>query len=267
MIELSSQSQEYHFMRGPLLLTLIVLSPVLLPLPTRAQEPGALPKAETVLDQFVEATGGKAAYEKFKNRTRSGTIEVPAANATGKIQIFQAAPKKLAIVTEIGPAKSTQATDGTTVWQTSPDGARLMDAAEKDDFLRDATFNAEIHSKDLYEKLECVGVEDVEGKPAYKVVLTAKTGKTETEYYDKASHLLVKETTTTKGPMGDVSLESILSDYKKVDGLLMPFTITQKIEGQQFVIKFTEVKHDADIPADTFRKPASLDDAEKKKAD
>ena len=225
-----------------------------------------MPKAEAVIDQFVEATGGKAAYEKFKSRTLRHD------RGPGRQRHWENPDLS-------GCTQETRHRDGDWSRQIDPGNRRndrladlarsrrLMDAAEKDDFLRDATFNAEIHSKDLYEKLECVGVEDVEGKPAYKVVLTAKTGKKETEYYDKSSHLLVKETTTTKGPMGDVLLESILSDYKRVDGLLMPFTIIQKIEGQQFVIKFTEVKHDADIPADTFRKPASLDDAEKKKAD
>lgn len=51
-----------------------------------------LPKAETVLDQYVEATGGKAAYEKIKNRTASGTIEIAGAGIKGTIKMKQAAP-------------------------------------------------------------------------------------------------------------------------------------------------------------------------------
>ncbi len=239
------------------------------PLPGVAQEAGALPKAETVLAQYVEATGGKALYEKFKTRTTTATVEIPAANISGKLQIFQAAPNKISVVTELGPAgKSVQGTDGTSVWEISPlTGDRLLDGAEKEDFLRKATFNEEIYKMELYKKVECVGIEDVEGKPAYKIVLTAKTGKTETEFYDKASHLLVKESTTTKGPMGEFEVESFPTDYKKVDGILFAFKATQKMLGQEIVIKLTEIKHDAEIPPDTFRRPASLDGTEKKKAD
>ena len=51
----------------------------------------ALPKADTILTQYVEATGGKAAYEKIKSRVATGTIEVPAANIKGKIEVSQAA--------------------------------------------------------------------------------------------------------------------------------------------------------------------------------
>ena len=38
-----------------------------------------LPKGEDVLKQYVEATGGKAAYEKVKNRVMKGTLEIPGA--------------------------------------------------------------------------------------------------------------------------------------------------------------------------------------------
>jgi zinc protease len=255
-------------MRRPLILTLIALLPALGLSSTRGQEPGALPKAETVLADYIEATGGKATYEKFKNRSTSGTVEIPGANIKGKIQIIQAAPNRISVVTEIGPAgKSVQATDGKDVWEVGLTGERLLDGPEKEDFLRKATFNEELHRRDVYEKMECVGIEDVEGKPAYKVVLTTKTGKSETEFYDKASHLLVKEVSTSKGPMGEFTVESFPSDYKKIDGLLMPFTATEKALGQQIIVKITEIKHDVDIPADTFKRPASLDGVAKKKAD
>ena len=134
--------------------------------------------------------------------------------------------------------------------------------------LRRAVFNEEIRKKEVNEKIECVGVEDVEGKPAYKIVLTQKGGKTETEFYDKTSHLLVKETAKVNSPMGEIEVEVFPSDYKKVDGLLMPFTVTQKVLNQEIKIKMADVKHNVEIPPDTFRRPAKLGDAaEKKKAE
>ena len=256
-------------MRRRFVLAAIAICATSGPFQARGQEPGTLPKGETVLAQYVEATGGKAAYEKFKSRTASGTVEIPAQNITGKIQIFQAAPNKIAVVTEIGPAgKSTQATDGKSAWELSPlTGDRLLDGPEKDDFLRKAIFNEELHTKEIYDKVECTGIDDVEGKPAYKVVLTTKAGKSETQYYDKTSHLLVKEIATAKGPTGEFTIESFPSDYKRVDGILFPFTVTEKGLGQQIIVKITEIKHDADIPADMFMRPASLDGTAKKKAD
>jgi hypothetical protein len=37
-----------------------------------------LPKAETILDKYVEATGGKAAYEKHHTEISKGTMEIKA---------------------------------------------------------------------------------------------------------------------------------------------------------------------------------------------
>ncbi len=164
--------------------------------------------------------------------------------------------------------KQVQATDGKDAWELNNlSGDRLFEADERDEMLRRAVFNEEIRKKELNEKIECVGIEDVEGKPAYKIVLTQKGGKTETEFYDKVSHLLVKEIAKVKTPMGEIDVEVFPSDYKKVDGLLMPFTVTQKMLNQEIKIKMADVKHNIDIPPDTFRKPASLGDAAKKKAD
>ncbi len=222
-----------------------------------------------MLADYIKATGGEEAYKKCKNRSLSGTIEIPAQNVTGKIKLFQAAPNQISVTTEIpNVLKQVQATDGKDAWELNNlTGDHLLADAEKDEFIRKAIFNEELQKKELYDKIECVGIEDVDGKPAYKLVLTAKGGKTETEYYDKTSHLLVKETATAKTPMGEIEVEVYPTDYKKVDGLLIPFSMTQKVLNQEIKIKMTEVKHNVDIPPDTFRRPAALADAAKKKAD
>jgi hypothetical protein len=238
--------------------------------PARAQAAADLPKAETVLDQYVEATGGKAAYEKLKNRKVSGTLEVLGLNVKGTIKLSHAAPNRMVAVTDLGAigGVSTEGTDGKSAWKLSTLlGDQVVEGEEKDEFLRRAAFNDEIRWKDLYEKVECTGAEDVDGKPAYKLVLTPKVGKPVTKFYDKASHLLVKETTILKSPMGELPVESYASDYKKVDGILIPHTLTQRAAGQSIEIKMTEIQHNVDLPADTFKRPASLDEAEKKKAE
>jgi hypothetical protein len=183
--------KEYQFMRRPVVLTVLTLFSALTQLPARAQEKTGLPKAETVIEQYIEATGGKALYEKFKNWTQTGTIEVPAQNITGKVQYFQAAPNLLAVIVEIAAVgKTIEGTDGKDAWQVNPiAGERLLEGDEKEDFIRDARFNDDLYAKELWDKIECVGVEDVEGKPAYKLVFTAKTKKTVTKFYDKTSHL------------------------------------------------------------------------------
>ena len=191
-------------MRSPLVLTLAALVFATGHTRARGQDPGALPKAETVLADFIKATGGEEAYKKCKTRSVTGTIEIPAQNVTGKIQILQAAPNLVSVMTEIpnvaqaNPGDRRQGRLGAN----NLTGERVYEGAEKDEFLRRAVFNEELKKKELNDKIECVGIEDVEGKPAYKIVLTAKGGKKETEYYDKTTHLLVKEIVYDEGSDG-----------------------------------------------------------------
>ncbi len=221
-----------------------------------------LPRAETVLEDYVKATGGKAAYEKLKNRTAKGTIEIAGAGIKGTVKFIQAAPNRMLMAMDLGQLQFTQATDGKTAWLVSPAlGDRLIEGDEKEQFLQDAEFNDEIHWRDRYTKMECTGVEDVNGKPAYKLVLTPKVGKPLTKYYDKETHLQVKEVKTIIGPNGEMTSEQYESDYRKADGILVPFALTQKQEGQTIEFKLTEMKHNVDLPADTFKVPVALEPA------
>jgi hypothetical protein len=235
----------------------------------RAQSKPDLPTAETVLDQFVAATGGRAAYEKIKNRVATGTIEVAGANVKGTIKVTQALPNKLSSIADLGPVgEIRRGTDGNKAWEiTAITGERELEGEEKDEVLRNSHLRKGLLWKELYAKAECVGIEDVDGKPAFKIVLTPKSGKPVTEYYDKTSHLLVKQTSITVGPMGEITVDAFPSDYKTVDDVTLPFTLTQKVLTQEIVIKVTEVKHNVELAADTFRRPAPADEPAKKKAE
>jgi hypothetical protein len=252
------------------------LAPAVLAFLTAIGEPAAhaqakpdLPTGDAVLDQFVEASGGQAAYKRLKNRVSTGTVEITGANIKGTIKATQAAPNQLLAVMDLGAVGGvvTQGTDGKNAWEVSTlTGERNLEGDEKESFIREADFYKELRWKDLYSKVECIAIEDVQGKPAYKVALTPRSGKPVTEYYDKTSHLLVKQATIANTPMGEVPVENYPSDYKKVDGVLIPFTATQKVLTQQIVVKMNDIKHNVDVPAGTFKRPAVLEQPEKKKA-
>ncbi len=257
-------------LRRPLRTALILSAALAMPA-LRASADDPLPKAEEVLDQYIEATGGKAAYEKLKNRVAKGTMEVVGAGLKGKMTIDQAPPNKMRTEVEFeNIGKIIEATDGTAYWEINPiTGDRVIEGDEKAEKLLHSTFNSELHWKEMYTKAECTGVEDVDGKPAYKVVLTPKdgAGKPMTEFYDKASHLQVKSVTTTKTPMGEIEVETYPSDYKKVDGVLIAHKIKQKLLTQEMAIAMTEIKHNVDLPPDTFKAPDAIKPLLEKKKD
>ena len=80
-----------------------------------------LPKAETILDRYVEVTGGKAAYEKRKNAIETGTIEVKAQGLKGTYTRYSAEPAEAYSVAEIeGVGKIEDGIHNGIAWDKNP---------------------------------------------------------------------------------------------------------------------------------------------------
>jgi hypothetical protein len=110
----------------------------------------------------------------------------------------------------------------------------------------------------LYAKAELTGVEDVEGRPCYKVVLTPSEGRPVTQYYDRENGLLVKVTMIAASPMGDVPVEVLLSDYKEAGGVRVPHALKQKVVSQEIHIKLNSVQYDTNLPENAFDLPEDV---------
>lgn len=227
------------------------------------------PTVDQIMDKYIEATGGKANYEKIKNTHTKGTLEFPAAGLKGTVSVYVADPIKLYSETELeGVGVIKNGTDGETAWEVNPlTGARIMTAAERDGFLRSAALHSELKWKEMYEKSELKGTEEVDGKLCYKVVFSPKegAGSPETKYFDKQSGLLTKVTATVNSPMGDIATESYPTNYQEVDGLKLPFKTTQKVLTQEIVITIDSVKFNVEIPKDKFDLPAEIKTLKEKK--
>jgi hypothetical protein len=219
-----------------------------------------LPKADEILDKYVKVTGGKEAYEKVKNRVSQGTVTLAPFGVTGKITVYEAAPDKRYVEMELaGVGKVQEGSDGKTAWEKSSiAGARIKQGAEKATALNEGRFNADVYWRQVYKKVACVGEEKVDGKPAYKVELTTADGQVRTVYYDKASGLVVKVLATLQTQMGPVKTESLVSDYKKVDGVLQPFKLRQKAANQELVITLDKIEQNLKLPANRFDLPDDI---------
>ena len=219
-----------------------------------------LPKAEEILDKFVEATGGKTAYEKVHNEKTTGTFEYLGKGVKGTVTSYRAEPNKSVSIIELeGVGTLQEGTDGTTAWEsTSLQGPRVKQGEERAMILREATLRAPLYWRKLYKRVETVGAETVDGQSCYKVVLTPEEGKPETQYFDKKSSLMIKMMMSTPSPMGEVPIEILLSDYKEESGLLRAHKQHHKLLGQEFLITLSQVEYNVDIPSDRFDLPADV---------
>ncbi len=171
----------------------------------------ALPKADTILDRFVEVTGGKAAFEKHHTEIIHGNLEVLGRGLKGSVTIYYAAPdKNRAIIDLEGIGKVESGSDGEVAWENNAmQGPRIKQGVERADAFRDATFNAGLYWRKLYTKAETTGTETVNGHECYKVVLTPLEGNPTSHFFDKKSGFLIKTAAKRVTQMGEVDAEAI----------------------------------------------------------
>jgi hypothetical protein len=219
-----------------------------------------LPKAEDILDKFVEVTGGKAAYENIRNEKWTGSFEFVGKGIKGTITSYRADPNKSVSNVEVeGIGAIKQGTDGQTAWESSPvQGPRIKQGEERAVALREATLRGPLYWRKLYKHVETVSQETIDDQACYKVVLTPEEGKPDTQYYDKKSGLMVKMTSVVTNPMGEIPTEMILSDYKAENGLSQPHRLQQKAAGMDFLILIDRFDYNVDIPENTFEVPADV---------
>jgi len=233
-----------------------------------------LPEAETVLKAYIEATGGLKAYEKVFNRITENVMELPGQGLKIKSVIKAAKPNLFRASMESGMlGNSDKGFDGKVVWENSTmTGPIVKEGKEKDAFLMLAVFDRITYWKEAFSKAECTGMEDVNDKPCYKVVMTPREssasrteGEEEAEpikpmiwYFDTETDLLVRIDMTMESPMGSMAIESLLSDYKEVDGILLPFETVLKMMGQEIKTVTTSIKQNVELPADTFAPPEEI---------
>jgi zinc protease len=227
---------------------------------TVARAADDLPKAETILDKYIEVTGGKAAYQKHHNEITKGSFELAAMGLKATMVSFHAEPNKSYTETDLGGmGKVREGSDGTVFWQLSAMmGPHVKEGAEKAQAEISGKFNAELNWRDLFKETKTVGVEKVDGKDCYSVQLTPAEGAPITQCYDKESGLMVKQSMTVQSQMGEQTVSSFASDYRKEGDILMPHKLKSSVAGQEVNITFQSITFDGDIPAGTFDLPDEI---------
>jgi hypothetical protein len=219
-----------------------------------------LPKADTLLDKYIEVTGGKAAYAKMRGQKLTGTMEFPAMGLKGTLTIYSAAPDKQYLEMSFeGVGKMQEGSNGEIAWANSAmQGPRLKEGGEKAESLARAKFNAELNWRDLYKTVETVALETVDGKQCYKVLGTPKTGSPRTIWFDKDSNLMVKMSAVTETPQGDIQSDTSISDYRKEGDILAPHKMMIKAGPMEIAMLVNSVQINPEIPKGTFEVPSEV---------
>ena len=147
-----------------------------------------------------------------------------------------------------GSAVATQVCDGVNAKASGPTGDQMFEGDNLKAMLIQSTLNTELHLGELGIKAQIDGVEEVDGKPAWKVKMVLPTGNSNVDFYDQASGLKVKSVSQ----QGQIAVTTSYSDYREVDGILFPFKMTQSMGPQNFDIVITSIEVNKGVDDSVF---------------
>jgi hypothetical protein len=220
----------------------------------------ALPSADSILNHYVEATGGAAAYSKVKSEIVTGKIEFPALGLKGDMVRYSSGPENYFVTADLaGIGKIESGVSHGVVWENSAlQGPRIKSGEERAQALIEAALIGSHDWRKLGFKAETAALEPVDGEDCYKVILTPPEGKPMTVYFQKKSGLAVKTVAIAASQMGDIPLEAVMSDYKDFNGLLYPVKTLQTVVGQTILYTTDKIQFNEEIPASRFELPAEI---------
>ncbi len=215
--------------------------------------------AQEILDRFVTASGGEAAFKKLTTRLTTGNFESPAMGIAGSLEILQATPQKMFQKLSVGDfATITMGTDGRMAWINIPGvGVQEMEGEVSKQFTEDGDMLALLSNSSRLTNLVVKTPATVEGTPCAVVAGTNSRGQAETLYFGKDSGLMLRWDRLKLDPLGQwVATETLFSDYREVDGLKLPFKVAQKVPSDQaFTLVITRIEHGVPAPEEQFKKP------------
>lgn len=166
-----------------------------------------------------------------------------------------------------------QAFDGDNGWSVMPFMGKKdpepMSADDAKEMKDDADFDGALSDwKAKGHTAEYLGKESVEGAETYKVKLTKKGGRVETYYLDTETGLMLKLESKRTVRGNEIDSETVLGDYKDVNGMLMPFSLEQGMKGSPQKQKMTFDKYEMDVKLEDarFKLPVVAASADSSKA-
>ncbi len=220
--------------------------------------PGLSQEASDILKKMVEAQGGKKVLEKIKDMTLSGTLELTQMGMTGSMTWYKKEPNKVRMDMELMGIIITQAYDGETAWWVNPQTGSREEVPElqAEDMKRMALgIDAFLYPEKYGISFAYKGKEKIEEKEYLVLEQTFSDGHKATIYIDPKTYLAYKTKSTTVNQMGvEVEQETFESDFKKVNGMTIPYSIIIFQDGEEFMkLTFTEVTYNSGLEDSLFK--------------
>tara|TARA_R110002051_G_scaffold281538_2_gene343169 strand:- start:4597 stop:6666 length:2070 start_codon:yes stop_codon:yes gene_type:complete len=191
--------------------------------------------AKTVIENYIKAIGGKDKLAGVSSYSMSAEAEIQGMKLNLEIK-KTTNDQFMQDVKMMGNSMSKQVVDGNSGYMVMQGQRKDLDETELAKIKVESAPFAELNYN--FENLQLEGIEDVDGKKAYKI----KISDEKASFYDVATGLKVQDVLTAEMNGQKMSSSFNFSNYKEVSGILFPFTLTQSMGPQKVDFNVNSIK-------------------------
>ena len=223
--------------------------------------PASAQTAEEIISHYIKTIGGMEKIQAVKTLRRTGKF-----NGGGGFEavVLEENKRQGKVRQEFSLQGFTGivAYDGKSGWKIEPwqgkkDPEPLGEEQLKQ-ILEDSDFDGPlVDYKQKGNKIEFVGMDEVEGTDSFKLKVTLKGGDVHYYYMDTDYYVPIKIDTKRMVRGAEREYETVLGDYKEVAGWYLPHSVETNVKGSQDKQKVTYERIEANVAIDDtrFREP------------
>jgi len=219
--------------------------------------PLAAQSVDSLIARYLASTGGMAKIQAVTTLRRTGKFTGGGGFEAAVVQENKR-PNEVREEFSLQGMTGINAYDGKSGWKISPFGGKKdpesLGEEELHGMLEDADFDGDlVNYQQKGNKVEFVGMDQVDGTDVYKVKVTIPNGDRHIYYLDTDYCVPIQEDITRMIRGAEVNYTVILGDYKQVNGWYLPFSVETRQQGAPEGGKITFTKIEANVPLDDAR--------------
>ena len=229
------------------------------PMPEASE--GDMAKAKEIVAMAVEAHGGLEKLQAVKNIVVEGRTAAnsPMGPMNLDVKVYQVYPDKLRQDIKMPQGEMSVAFDGTSGFALTPMGPQPlppeMTASLKDGIFREPIWLLANLMQDNG-SVQHAGTEEVMGKPAAILLVKQPSGEMLKVFISEETHYIVKMEFRETEQGVALNKESVMDDYRDVNGIKIPYHLVQNVEGEQFTeTRISSVTINAELEESLFQEP------------
>ncbi|MAT54254.1 MAG: hypothetical protein CMN32_07205 [Saprospirales bacterium] len=215
--------------------------------------------ADEIISNYYEVIGGVDAWKNLNSMKMTGSAEN--FGMTFPITVYSMRPNLQKVVVDIQGQQFVEAFDGEVAWTINPFMGGTDPVKKSEEETKEAAkqvFEDDlINYKEKGHSVSLEGKEEIDGIETFKLKLTKADGDEIIYFFDTENFVpVVVRRFISTGELKGKAVDTYLSDYDEVGGMMIPHSYEQKVDGQTFMkSNFTSIEMNPDISVDEFKFP------------